>query len=351
MSISSKVTIRDVAKAAGVSAQTVSRVINNRPDVSPSTRQHVKQVIAELGYAPNTIARSLSRGRTNTIGVVGFGLEYFGSSRVLTGIERKANELGFSILLTLFDQFSGGDADNILLQMAAQQVAGIIWSIPGFTDSPELDRPAIRNLSIPIVHLNRKPSKMFPVVSVNNHLGGRMATKHLLDQGFRKIGVITGPRYWWEAEERFMGWKAVMEESGISNLDHLIFEGNWEAESGSDGFQALLSKNPDLEAVFVSNDQMALGVLQAANYMGVKIPDDLSIVGFDDIPESEYFIPPLTTVRQEAKRLGALAVTRLQACIEDRSAVQEITALDNQIAPELIVRKSSIKTNVFDETE
>ena len=227
MSNRTQVTIKDVAKAAGVSTQTVSRVINNRPDVSASTRKHVQKVIAELGYAPNTIARSLSRGRTNTIGVIGFGLEYFGSSSVLTGIERKASELGFSILLTLFEQFGGGEADDILLQMSAQQVAGIIWSIPGFTDSPDLNRSAIRNLSVPIVHINRNSSTVSPVVSVNNQYGGRIATEHLLEQGFEKVGIITGPRTWWEAGQRFLGWKAAMHQRGIQNIDDLIFEGNW----------------------------------------------------------------------------------------------------------------------------
>lgn len=336
-----RVTIQDVARAAGVSAQTVSRVLNNRPDVSSETRSRIQEIIKTLDYAPNTIARSLSRGRTNTIGVVGFGLEYFGSSSVLIGIERKANELGYSILLTLFEQFGGGDADDVLLQMAAQQVAGIIWSIPGFLDSPKLNRPAVKNLSVPIIHLNRRPSKSSPVVSVNNRLGGRLATEHLLDQGFQKVGIITGPRYWWEAEERFLGWKQVMQERGVSDLDDLVFEGNWEAESGDRGFQTLITKNANLEAIFVSNDQMALGVIQAANRIGIQIPGDLSIVGFDDIPESEYFLPPLTTVRQDAKRLGALAVTSLHAFIEDSTARQKIIESEPQIIPELVVRQSS----------
>ena len=337
----SQVTIRDVAKVAGVSTQTVSRVLNNRPDVSPSTRKRVQNVIADLGYAPNTVARSLSRGSTNTLGIVGFGLEYFGSSRVLNGIERKANELGYSITLTLFDQFTGGDADTILVQLAAQQVAGIIWSIPGFTDSPDLDRPAIQNSPIPIVHLNRKPSQKALVVSINNRLGGRIATEHLFQQGAKKVGIITGPHNWWESEERLAGWKEVMNEKGISKIDDLIFEGNWEAESGNRGFQALIAKNNDLDAIFVSNDQMALGVIQASHHLGIRIPDELRIVGFDDIPESGYFIPSLTTMQQNLNQLGALAVLRLQACIQDPDCLEGAIASNNLIAPELIVRESS----------
>ena len=148
-----------------MSTQTVSRVINDRPDVSPQTRANVKKVILDLGYSPNTIARSLSRGRTNTLGVVGFGLEYFGSSSVLTGIERRANELGFSIMLTLFEQSEGGDADQVLLRLSAQQVEGIIWAIPGFINSPDLSRIVKEKLTIPIVYLNRDCLNSSVVVS------------------------------------------------------------------------------------------------------------------------------------------------------------------------------------------
>ena len=326
-----------------MSTQTVSRVINDRPDVSPQTRANVKKVILDLGYSPNTIARSLSRGRTNTLGVVGFGLEYFGSSSVLTGIERKANELGFSIILTLFEQFEGGDADQVLLQLSAQQVEGIIWAIPGFVHSPDLSRMVKEELTVPIVYLNRDCINSSVVVSMDNHSGGYLATEHLFEQGYQKIGIITGPRTWWEANERLNGWREVMRENNFTDIEDLIFEGNWEAESGDRGFQTLKSKNPDLDAIFVSNDQMSLGVIHAANRMGISIPDKFGIVGFDDLPESSYFIPPLSTVKQDAKKLGALAVTRLVEWIESESDQECDTQEKNLVSPELIIRQSSVR--------
>ena len=130
-----RITIKDVAKAAGVSTQTVSRVLNNRPDVSPETRERVQEVIAEMGYAPNVLARSLSRGRSNTLGVVGFGLGYYGSTSVLTGIEKKANQLGFSFILSLLDRFEMERVDEIIMDLLSRQVEGIIWAVPGISEA------------------------------------------------------------------------------------------------------------------------------------------------------------------------------------------------------------------------
>ncbi len=312
----------------------------------------MKKIIKQLGYAPNTIARSLSRGHTNTLGVVGFGLEYFGPSSVLTGIEQKASEMGYSILLSLFDPFGGEYAENILMQLSAQQVAGIIWAVPAFTDAPELDQSVKEALDVPIVFLNRDRLQGSIVVSMNNYVGGQLATQHLYDQGYQKVGIITGPKSWWEANERMLGWRQVSEAQEQSNIESLIFEGNWEAESGVRGFEMLKAKNPDLDAIFVSNDQMSLGVIQAAHRMGIRIPEELGIVGFDGIRESGYFIPPLSTVRQDANRLGALAVTQLLQRVDalhkrdageggeekERSAVSETLVM-----PELVVRKSTLR--------
>ena len=215
MSIKSALTIRDVAKIAGVSTQTVSRVINNRPDVSSLTRAHVKKVIKDLEYSPNTIARSLSRGRTNTLGIVGFGLEYFGSSSVLIGIERQANELGYSVLLSLLDRVDAENVEDVLLRLTAQQVAGIIWAVPGFTDSADVIKVVNKKISVPIVFLNQSSYVSKNQVLFDNRLGGRLAVEHLFEQGYRRIGVISGPGNWWEANQRLFGWRDVLAEKGL----------------------------------------------------------------------------------------------------------------------------------------
>jgi DNA-binding LacI/PurR family transcriptional regulator len=195
-----KITIKDVAQAAGVSTQTVSRVINSRPDVSPETRARVKQIIAELGYSPNVIARSLSRGRTNTFGVVGFGLSYFGPANVLSGIEQKSNELGFSLLLSLLDNFDAAKIDGILRNLLARQVDGIIWAVPGNNRLVGELSGRFSEISIPVVFLNKHITRDEMIVAMDNRLGGRLATDHLLEQGYHRIGIITGPIDWWEAQ-------------------------------------------------------------------------------------------------------------------------------------------------------
>jgi LacI family transcriptional regulator len=339
-----KVTIKDVARAAGVSTQTVSRVINNRPDVSSETRKHVQNVIENLGYAPNVIARSLSRGRSNTLGVVGFGLEYFGSSEVLTGIERKSSELGFSLTLSLLDNFESSRVDQILSSLLSRQVEGIIWAVPGIDELLEWLSGKFENLSVPVVFMNKFQSGSDVVVSMDNHFGGVLATEHLLDQGYRRIGIITGPFNWWEAQQREAGWREVMQEAGIDDLDDLVVEGDWSAASGEIGLHNLIAKSPHLEAVFASNDQMALGALQAARRLGLSVPQDLGLVGFDDIPEAAYFYPSLTTVRQNLRALGALAVERMCDLIQNQQREEKSIPGLSWVRPRLIIRRSSINT-------
>ena len=336
-----KVTIKDVAQAAGVSTQTVSRVINSRPDVSPNTRSRVQQVVNELGYSPNVIARSLSRGRTNTFGVVGFGLSYFGPSSVLSGIEQKSNELGFSLLLSLLDDFDPALIDGILRNLLSRQVDGIIWAVPGNDRLVGELSGRFSDISVPVVYMNKLKNGDEVIVAMDNRLGGRLATDHLLEQGFRRIGIITGPIGWWEAQEREKGWRETIGKAGLTNLEELIINGDWTAASGEIGLHNLIAKSPDIDAVFACNDQMALGALQAARRLGIKVPQDLGIVGFDDIPEAAYFYPSLTTIHQNANALGALAVDRMCSFINARVKDEEFEPEVKWIQPRLIVRKSS----------
>lgn len=340
-----KVTIKDVAQAAGVSTQTVSRVINNRPEVLPETRAHVQKIIAELGYAPNVIARSLSRGRSNTLGVVGYGLNYFGSTSTLTGIEQKTNELGFSLLLTLLDQFQPAHIDRILNHLLSRQVDGIIWTVPGQAQIIEWMTAKVQNVPVPVVFLNKPGHEDHLVVNLDSQYGGRLATQHLLEQGYRQIGIITGPTDWWEAQEREKGWRAVMREAGFDNdeLELLKAAGDWSAASGDMGLHTLYERCPDLDAVFASNDQMALGALQAARRLGLRVPQDLGVVGFDDLPEAAYFYPSLTTIRQSSEKLGALAVETITEAIKYRQKNKPFAPSLSQIKPRLIIRKSSKK--------
>ncbi len=339
-----KVTLKDVAKEAGVSTQTVSRVINNHPDVSEATRQRIKAIVSKLGYSPNIIARSLIQGKTHTLGIVGFGLEYYGSSSLLMGIESKASELGYSVLLTLLNELDDPRMDQILNHLVSQQVDGLIWTVPARKNEEDILSEKIRNTSFPVIILNKDAAPGDNLVNLDNRYGGRLATQHLLDQGYQKIGIITGPPTWWESEERVEGWKETL---GLAQNDpgteRLMVHGSWTSQSGEEALNELLAKSPDIDAVFVCNDQMSLGAYRAAHKLGKRIPEDLGLVGFDDIQEAGYFSPPLTTVHQNRRDLGALAVTRVMELIRDPKKNKLPDQNVSWIIPSLVVRESSIR--------
>jgi LacI family transcriptional regulator len=337
------VTIRDVARVAGMSTQTVSRVINDRPNVAPQTRAHIHRVIAELGYAPDIIAKSLSSGRSNTVGVIGFGLEYFGSTRVLTGIEQKAREMGFSIILSLLDEYEIERVDLILQAFLSRRVEGVIWSIPGIGKTLEGLPEKLAQTGLPILFLNKEATGENRVVALNNRRGGQLATEHLLSQGYRHIGIVTGPDRWWETQQRQLGWQETLNRAGLDSIGRFRAAGDWSPRSGERALYRLLEQAPDLDAVFVSNDQMAIGVLEAARRLGLRVPQDLGVVGFDDIPEAAYFYPALTTVRQNAHALGAVALERLVAAIRREADEESRNVATTWIEPELVVRESSLR--------
>jgi DNA-binding LacI/PurR family transcriptional regulator len=338
-----KITIKDVARVAGVSTQTISRVLNNRSDVSKATRSHVQQVIASMGYSPNVFARNLSRGRSNTLGVIGYGLVYYGSSSVLTGIENKTNELGFSLTLSLIDRVEPSRVDRILYDLLSRRVEGIIWAVPGDIHTFGWLAEKFSRVQIPLVYISKGENGSEHIAAVDNRLGGKLATEHLRQQGYQRIGIITGPSSWWEAQERLNGWRDVVQAAGYADVDNLIVEGDWNAPSGDAGLHTLLDRNPEIDAVFVSNDQMALGALQAARRLGLSTPEDLGVVGFDDIPEAAYFYPPLTTVRQDTRYLGAMAVERINGLIQAQQEGETLEPETLWLEPRLVVRKSSMR--------
>jgi LacI family transcriptional regulator len=335
------VTIKDVAKFAGVSSMTVSRVLNDRPDVSPQTRKRIQEVIQELGYAPSEIARSLSHGRSNILGVVSSGLEFYGPSRTLVGIGSQANDLGFSLMVRLLHNPIESRGERALNDLVANQVAGIIWAVAEIGDQRKWLYDHLSGGATPIVFLSMEPRPNVSLIALDNRLGGRLATEHLLEQGYQNIGIITGPLEWWEARERELGWQAVLQEAGRGNLEWLKAEGDWTAASGYNAMMKLIDRVPDLEAVFVSNDSMALGALQAAASCSRSVPHDLAVVGFDDIPESAYFTPPLTTVRQDLLELGCQAVSLLNQQLQAHRNEEPDEAQVSIMEPRLIVRQSS----------
>jgi LacI family transcriptional regulator len=338
-----RVTIKEVAQAAGVSTQTVSRVLNDRPDVSDETREKIRSIIDDMGYSPNVLARSLIQGRSNTIGVVGYGLGYYGPSRVVTGIERRANELGFTLLFSLLRDPDTDDGKRIFDNLLARQVDGMIWAVPEIGSNRQWVSETQDYHPCPVVFINMEHTDNLAVTAIDNREGGRMATNHLLRQGYRRIGIITGPPSWWESQQRERGWREAMQEAGITDLERLKVSGDWYPSSGEKGLIELFGRNPDLEAVFACNDPMAAGALLAARYLGKRVPHQLAVVGYDDVPEAAYYYPSLTTIRQPLVEMGGRAVDLLAQIMQSYTGGQEVNQTQPiWMHPQLVIRESSI---------
>jgi len=336
-----RVTIKDVAREAGVSTQTVSRVINNVSYVSDKTRKRVQTVINELGYLPSTLARSLSQQRSYTLGIVTFGLKYIGPSRTLNGIANAADELGYMLLMKDLQSFDLENIKVVIDSLLSRQVDGIIWAAPEIGNSLSWLGDHLENISVPVIFLAMEPREGISSVTTNNYQGAVLAMQHLLDSGRTKIVHISGPLTWWEATERKRGWRDTLDQAGLTASEHHCAEGNWSPESGERAFLQLYEAYPDMDAVFVANDQMALSVLREAHRLGIDIPKQLAVVGFDNITESAYFYPSLTTVSQDQQLIGETAVHTIVEMIQANQDNLPIEVESRFFVPTLIVRESS----------
>jgi len=334
-----KATIHDVARKAGVSTRTVSRVINQQGEISAETRARVQGVIVELNYRPNILARSLVSRRSQMLGVVAWGLDYYAPSRIVVGIEQRASELGYSLFLNLLSHPTAAGAERILDTLAAHRVEGILWAVPQVADNRAWIESARMEDIPPVVFLTTQPRPELASISVDNRLGGFLATEHLLRQGRRRIGLISGPSGWWESQERAAGWGVALSQAGMAAEPGWTVEADWSVEGGVNAMQALLERGGGLDAVFASSDDIALGALAALNRAGLRVPQDVALVGFDNIPQSGYYQPALTTIHQPLAQVGRKAVDLLHARISGRDASAETGSLLEP--PRLIVRASS----------
>lgn len=338
----SKSTIYDVADKAGVSRQTVSRVLNNRLEVSDETRQRVKDVMVELNFQRNAVALSLSRQRSFLFGVVISDLKYLGPSQVLSGITNKAEELGYGLLLKEVQNSNSTNIIPVLNWFKAHQADGIIWAAPEVEDNRQWIEDNFHRFDIPIIFLTMEEEKRVTIVTNDNFAGAKEAVNHLIQQGRKNIAHISGPLDWWEARQRKMGWESALSEAGIHADDRMWTQGNWSSKSGKRAFLELIEKYPEVDGIFAGNDQMALGILQTASDLGKTIPRDLSIVGFDGTAEAEFYIPSLSTVYQNWDELGRIAVSELVSQIKNK--LTENKAVEPKyitLRPELIIRQSS----------
>lgn len=338
-----KLTINEVADKAGVSRQTISRVINNRPDVADETRKRVLRIIEELDYRPNAVARSLSMKRTNNFGLVTAGLEFIGPSVTMSGIAKETEQLGYGLYLKDLPRFNTDIIQNIIDWFLARQVDGIIWAVPEIGNNRDWINNFIDNIRLPIIFLTAEKRKNISTVTIDNYYGAKQATSHLIESGRKNIGHISGPMDWWESKQLYNGWRDALKENGINPKENMVAEGNWSSKSGKKAFAQLLDSFPEMDALFVANDQMALSVLQTACELKINIPDQLSVSGFDGIPESEFFSPSLTTVSQNLVELGSVAVQQLAQMVEIKNSDKESReSIYISLKPELIIRQSSI---------
>ncbi|QNE21974.1 LacI family DNA-binding transcriptional regulator [Kribbella qitaiheensis] len=322
--------LTDVAALAGVSHMTVSRVINDSELVRPATRARVRAAIDSLGYRPNTAARALVTGRTGTLGVVTMDSTLYGPASTLYGIECAAREAGFAITVASVGRPERRAIAEAVETLQRQGVEGIVVIAPHVATAEALQ---FAPQDIPLVAVGGAAPPV-PAVSVNQYDGARLATEHLLSLGHATVWHVAGPADWLEAAERERGWRETLEANG-AQVPRLI-RGDWSPRSGYEAGLAL-AKEPDLGAVFVANDQMALGLLRAFTEAGITVPADVHIVGFDDIPEAEFFNPPLTTVRQDFTEVGRRTFALLSAQMSGTGL-----PTGEQIAAELIVRQSTL---------
>lgn len=326
-----RVSMADVARRAGVSAQTVSRVANGFPGVVDATRQQVLEAMHELGYRPNGAARALKRGEFRTLGVILFSLSNTGNSRTLEAIATHAAREGYGITLIPVALPTEAAVLGAFTRLEELAVDGIVVVMEvHLLDAANVALPP----GTPVMVAVSDAGDRYSVVDTDQADGARQAVRHLFDHGHETVWHVSGPQGSFASERRASAWQQTLEAAGAGVPPML--HGDWSAQSGYHA-GLTIAEATDCTAVFVANDQMALGVLRALHERGVRVPDDISVVGFDDIPESSSFIPPLTTVHQDFAEVGRRCVTGVLRQIRGDASERRLTLVPTH----LVVRAST----------
>lgn len=321
----------DVAREAGVSHVTVSRVLNDHPSVRPETRARVEAAIEKLGYRPNSVARALKSHSSSTIGVVLAGEELYELPRILRGVQSAAQRAGYWVNLASWQGGTTRDLTETLRRLTDQAVEAIavIADRPLVVDALT---EIVTGVPMAVVMSGNVPNPDLGFVELDQELGARLAVEHLLELGHRHIVHLSGPMSTFDAWARVEGWRAALKDAPAARGE--LFEGDFTGNSGYRLARQLVTHELPT-AVFAGNDQMAMGVLAAFAQLGISVPDDVSLVGFDDIPGAAYLVPSLTTVRQDFVGLGARGVEQVLGMMRGEPASCE------RIPPELVVRRST----------
>lgn len=329
----------DVAALAGVSHQTVSRVLNDHPNVRAGTRDQVLDAIRQLGYRRNRAARALATSHSSTIGILTIGSEFFGPQSTVLAIEAAARAQGYFVTVTALDRYDAHSASEALSHLVDQGVDGVVMVAPFEKVIDALDDAA---LTIPVVVVAARTevpdADPAHYVYIDQREGARLATGHLLALGHRKIVHVSGPTGWFDATERQTGWREKMLEAKAPIVE--VPAESWQAQSGYEAGQRLIDpiRAGEVTAVFAANDYLATGVLRAFWEAGLEVPNDVSVIGFDDLQISNFLIPSLTTVRQPFRDVGHAALMELlEGATADR--------VPKVIAPTLVIRASTAPPN------
>jgi len=328
----SRVTIRDVAAHAGVSHQTVSRVINQSERVSPATRAQVEKSIAELGYYPNALARSMAKGTSRTVACLSPNLTDFTFASIINGAETEARKHDYFWLSSSVPDISSF-VEFVDELVTSRRVDGLLVINP-YADDRHTRLPS----DFPIAFAGARPREGgINSIALDDETAGYQATRHLLDLQHRDIAMITGPMSEDATQDRCLGYERALHEAGIKPEPHWVIEGDWSARSGHDALMQLATADRLCSAIFAQNDLMAAGVLRATKDLGLEVPGDLSVIGIDDIPLSAFLDPPLTTFRQDFQLIGREAASLLIQSIDQ----PDVPGRQLRLPAELIVRRST----------
>jgi len=331
-----RVTIKDIAREAGVSVTTVSRVLNNKADVSDKTREKVLKIIDRLNYNPNSIARGLVMNKTYTIGLIVPDISNAFFAEIAKAIEDELREYGYSVIFCNTDNDKDREKESIDL-LRSKQVDGLIGA---FSHDSKDEVLALGKAGFPIVQIDRLvDDSQIPSVIIDNILSGYEATEYLIKKGHRRIAHITGALDTNTGIRRAEGYRKALQEYGIEIDEELVMEGDFSQESGYLAMKEILERNKDLTAVFAGNDMMALGAYRAIYAAGLKIPEDISIIGHDDFTLASLVSPALTTMQQPIYKIGKVAASLLIDIIKGKKNKEGLIVVNTSL-----IERSSVKT-------
>ncbi|MDP2488099.1 LacI family DNA-binding transcriptional regulator [Vibrio splendidus] len=327
------ITFKDVAKLAGVSTQTVSRVTNGSQDVAESTRNKVNAAIKQLGYVPNKGAQMLSRAKSTSVGLVTLDMALHGAAMIANGVRMQAHDMSYGVAFSVVAEPNIANTREAIRELMAQQVDSIILNVPLKSADAEWLVEQYQHLNL--IFIDVPSNSQVNYVCGDHAEGAKLAAQHLLESGRTDFLLITGPNESSASEIRHQSWLAAL--SVAESKVQYQYQGNWQAESGYLGVREAVAKQAVFDAVLVASDQMALGVLRALQELQIPVPDKVAVVGFDGIEDSAFFNPPLTTIKQDFTTIGRQAVV----LAEKLNANSQDALLQHHIETALLPRESS----------